>query len=85
MKRTSFFLLALVLKGLVGLHRTFNFSFFRVTGRGIDLDYRDIEWFAPEMNRDHSVIFQIAFKYCISDTFVDMMATPFLLRDSCPQ
>ena len=24
-----------------------------------------------EMNRDHSVIFEIAFKYCISDAFVD--------------
>ena len=37
----------------------------------MDLDYRDIEWFALEMNRDHSVIFEIAPKYCISDSFVD--------------
>ena len=49
----------------------FNFSFFSVTGWGIDLDYCDIEWFALETNRDHSVIFEIAFKYCISDSFVD--------------
>ena len=28
----------------------FNFSFFSVTGWGIDLDYCDIEWFALEMN-----------------------------------
>ena len=49
----------------------FNFSFFSVTGWGIDLDYRDIEWFALEMNRDHSVIFEIASKYWISDSFVD--------------
>ena len=49
----------------------FNFSFFSITGRGIDLDYRDIEWFALETNRDHSVIFEIAPKYCISDSFVD--------------
>jgi len=28
-----------------------NFSFFSVTGWGIDLDYHDIEWFALEMNR----------------------------------
>ena len=27
---------------------------------GIGLDYRDIEWFALEMNRDHSVVFEIA-------------------------
>ena len=37
----------------------------------MDLDYRDIEWFALETNRDHSVVFEIASKYCISDSFVD--------------
>ena len=47
------------------------FSFFSITGRGIDLDYCAIEWFALEMNRDHSVIFEIASKYCISDPFID--------------
>ena len=41
------------------------------TGPGIDLDYCDIEWFALEMNRDHSVIFDTASKYCISDSSVD--------------
>ena len=49
----------------------FNFSFLSITGRGIDLDYCDIEWLASEMNRDHSVIFEIASKYCILDSFVD--------------
>ena len=39
--------------------------------RSIDLDYRDIECFALEMNRDHSVIFEIASKYCTLDSFVD--------------
>ena len=34
----------------------FNFSFFSITGCGIDLDYCDIEWFALETNRDHSDI-----------------------------
>ena len=38
---------------------------------GIDLDYCDIELFALEMNRDHSVIFEIASKYYILDSFVD--------------
>ena len=61
----------LVLKGLVGLHRPFNFSFFSITDWGIDLDYCDIEWFALETNRDYSVVFEIASKYCISDSFVD--------------
>ena len=50
---------------------SFNFSFFSITGWGIDLDYIDIEWFALETNRDHSVVFEIASKYCISDSFVD--------------
>ena len=48
-----------------------NFSFISVTGWSIDLDYCDIEWFALEMNRDHSVVFEIASKYCISNSFVD--------------
>ena len=28
--------------------KLFNFSFFSITGQGIDLDYCDIEWFALE-------------------------------------
>ena len=47
------------------------FSFFSVTGWGIGLDHHDLEWFALETNRDHSVIFEIASKYCISDSLVD--------------
>ena len=49
----------------------FNFSFFSVTARGIDLDYHDIEWFALEMNRGHSVVFEVAPKYYILDSLVD--------------
>ena len=45
----------------------FNFSFFSIAGQGIDLDYHDIEWLALETNRDHSVVFETAFKYYISD------------------
>ena len=61
----------LVLKGLVGLHRTVQLQLLQRWGWGIDLDYCDIEWFALEMNRDHSVIFEMASKYCISDSLVD--------------
>ena len=61
----------LVLKGLVVFIEPFNFSFFSVTGWGIDLDYCDTECFASEMKRDHSVVFEVASKYCISDSFVD--------------
>ena len=49
----------------------FNFSFFSITGLDIDLEYHDIEWFALEMNGDHSVIFETVSKYYISDSFVD--------------
>ena len=52
----------------------FNFCFFSITGWGIDLDYCDVEWFALETNRDHSVVFEIASKYCISgDSLVAQM------------
>ena len=61
----------LVLKGLAGPHRTVQLQLFTVTFWGIDLDYCDIEWFALEKNRDHSVVFEIAPKYCILDSFVD--------------
>ena len=67
MKRTSF--LVLVLKGLVDLHRTVQLQLLQCYWWGIDLDYCDIEWFALETNRDHSVVFEIASKYCISDSF----------------
>ena len=61
----------LVLKGLVGLHRTIQLQLLCITGQGIDLDCYDIEWFALEMNRNHSVVFEISSKYCILDSFVD--------------
>ena len=62
----------LVLKVLVGLHRTVQLQLLpSITDWGIGLDYGDIEWFALEMNRNLSVIFEIASKYCISDSFVD--------------
>ena len=49
----------------------FNFSFFSITGQGIDLDYCDIEWFTSETHRDHSVVFEISSKYCILDSLLD--------------
>ena len=47
-----------------------NFSFFGIRGWGRDLDHSDVEWFALKMNKDHSVIFEVAPKYCLSDSFV---------------
>ena len=60
MKRTSF--------GGVSSRESFNFC---ITARGIDLDYCDTVWFVLEINIDCSVIFEIASRYCISDSIVD--------------
>ena len=60
----------LVLEGLWIFTVLFSFNFFSITGKDIDLDYWDIEWFALET--DHCVAFEIASnEYCISDSFVD--------------
>ena len=74
----------LILEGLVGFIEPFNFSFFSITGRGIDLDYCDIEWFALETE------FILSFLRLHPSTafwtlLLTMMSTPFLLRDSYPQ
>ena len=61
----------LVLKRLVGLHRNIQLQILQHYWLGHRLGLLYIEWFALEMNRDHSVIFEIASKYCISDSFVD--------------
>ena len=50
---------------------SFNFSFCSITGQGTNLGCCDIEWFVLDPNRDHSVVFEIASKYCISDSLVD--------------
>ena len=61
----------LVLEGLVGLHRTVQLQLLQYYLSGHRFGFLDIEWFALETNRDHSVIFEIASKYYISDSFVD--------------
>ena len=41
------------------------------------MDYRDIEWFTLETNRDHSVVFEIVSRYCISPQLAgSLLATP---------
>ena len=47
--------MVLVLEGLVGLHRTIQLQLLQRYWWRIELDYCDIEWFALEKNRDHSV------------------------------
>ena len=68
MKRTSFFLV-LVLEGLIGLHRTVNFSLFGISGWGIDLDY-----ILSFLKLHPSTAFWTL--------LLTMRATPFFLRDS---
>ena len=61
----------LVNKGLAGLHRTVQLQLLQHYWMRHRLDYCDIEWVALETNRDHSVIFEIASKYCILDSSID--------------
>ena len=69
MKRTSFG--GVSSRSCRSSEELFNFSFFSITRQGIGLEHCDTEWFALETNRDYSVIFEIASKYCISGSFVD--------------
>ena len=68
MKRTSFFWCQFqkVLQVFM-----FSFSFFGISDWHLYLGYCDTEWFALERSQDHFVIFEIAPKYCIADSFVD--------------
>ena len=61
----------LILEGLVGLHRTVQCQLIQHYWLGHRLGLPDIEWSALERNRDYSVIFERASKYCISDSSVD--------------
>ena len=74
----------LVLKGLVGLHRTVLLQLFGITGWGIGLDYHDTEWFTFETNINHSVGLRLHPSTAFWTLLLTMMATLFLLRDSCP-
>ena len=59
----------LVLEDLVGLNRTV--QLLQLYWLGIGLHHRDIEWFALEMDRGHCIVFEVASKYCILNSFVD--------------
>ena len=65
----------LVLKGLVGLHRTVQLQLLQHYWLGIDLDYCDIEWFALEMNRDDSVVFVI-FSFILKKPHMETRTDP---------
>ena len=61
----------LVLKGHVGLHRTVHSQLLQCYWLGRRLRLPWYWMFALETNRDHSFVFEIASKYCISNSFVD--------------
>ena len=61
----------LVLKGLVGLHRTVQLQLLQHYCSGHRLGLLSFEWFALETNRGHCIVFEIVSKYCILDSFVD--------------
>ena len=65
--------MVLILEGLVVFMEPVNFSFISISGWDIDLyiTYCNAKWFSLETNQDHSVSFEGAPKYCISDSFVD--------------
>ena len=58
----------LFLEGLVGLHRSIQLQILHHYWLGIDLDYCDIECLTLETKSDHSVVYEIASKNCISDS-----------------
>ena len=75
----------LVLESRVGLHRTVQLQLLQHYWSGHRLGLPCYWNVALETNRDHSVIFEIASKYLHFGLLLTMMATQFLLRDSCPQ
>ena len=71
-EKDIFFGCLLVLKSLVGLHRTVQLQLLQHYWLGHRLG---LPWYwmvcLGKMNRDHSVIFETASKYCILDSSVD--------------
>ena len=62
----------LVLEGFVGLHGTIPLQLLQHTpSQGVNLDYCDIEWFALETNRGHSVVFDRMHPSTSFQTLVD--------------
>ena len=82
MKKTSFFNVSFRRCGS-SQNRSTSASSALVAG-GIDLDYCDIEWLALEMNQDHFVVFEMAPKYCISDSLIDCEGYSFSSKEFLP-
>ena len=74
----------LVLEGLVGHHRTVSFSYFSITGRGIDLDYCDVECLSWERTEIILSCLRLHPSTAFWTLLLTMMATPFLLKGFLP-
>ena len=70
----------LVIEGLIGLH----LQLLQHYWSGHRLGLRDIEWFALETEIILSFL-RLHPNTAFQTLLLTMMATPFLLRDSCPQ
>ena len=57
--------------GAISKITEFNITVIQVYAPTSNAEEAEVEWFALELHRDHFVIFEIAPKYCISDSFVD--------------
>ena len=75
----------LVLKGLVGVHRTIQLQLFSVTGWGIDLDYCDLNGLPWKRTEIILSFLRLHPSPAFQTLLLTMMATPFLLKDSYPQ
>ena len=82
MKRTSF--LVLVLKGLAGLHRTFQLQLLQHYWSGYSLGL-PWYWMVCLGNEQRSLCRFWDPCTALRTLLLTVMATPFLLRDSCPQ
>ena len=68
----------LVLKGLVGLHRTVQLQLLQHYWPGKNLDYRDIEWFSWKRTEIILSFLRLHPSTAFWTLLLTMMATPFL-------
>ena len=72
-------------KVLYVIIKPFNFSFFSITGQGTDVDYCDIECLPWKRTEIILSFLHLHPSTAFWTLLLTMMATPCLLRDSCPQ
>ena len=69
----------------VGLHRTIHFSFFSITGQGIDLITVILNGLPWKCTKIIVSALRLHLSTAFQTLLLTMMATPFFIRDSCPQ